>query len=454
MMKTIGIIFCSALALLMINLDATAVNIVIPELMKEFSVSSDRMSVVVLAYLLGMVGTTLLFGKLADRIGHGKIFTGGYLLFLVGSILCALSWNMLSLTSFRFIQGLGGAMIAASSAAIIIKFLPERIRGRAFGVNGMMAGIGFALGSPVGGTVAAAYGWRSIFLINIPVSMVGIVLCFLFLRKEVVETVSHRLDKLGALVSFLFLSSIVLLLEVYTSVTSTIGLLAFIVFLFILFVRGGRVHPDPILDFKLFKSRSFTSSILALCCYYVILMGNGYIFPLFLAGGKGLNSIESGQLLFISPILGLILSPLAGLLSDRFGPRTIAGIGAMLFIFSSILFYHLPAVGNVAMYISFAVYGMALSLFMIPILCIVMDHAEFHNAGAISAVKAVIPNLFGLFAVGGYAITYSNGYWGNAGRLTEEQASGAAFSTTMLLSLIAAIVCASLLLWSRDRRVK
>ncbi|TYT73302.1 MFS transporter [Desulfobotulus mexicanus] len=453
--QTLCVAGTASLAIFMVNLDATVVNIVLPEISSLFGIRTSEASIFVLSYLLALTGTALIFGRLSDMKGPEKIFFLGYAVFVLGSLLCAFSWNVWSLALFRFVQGLGGAMIFATNAVIVIRYLPEKIRGRAFAFNGMMAGIGFALGSPVGGFLSHHFDWRMVFLVNIPVGLAGLFLGMYWLKKRELPAIRGSFDKAGAITSFLCLCFLVFSLHSWEESLlfspEIIGGLAIALVAGFLFLKYQKKSDHPLMPLSLFRNAPLNFALAGTACYYILLQGLAIVFPFYFIDARGMTAFATGNLLFISPMISMLITPLAGWLCDRIGSRIPAMGGALLFIVSCIFFLNLtPASSTVWLMSCLVLYGLAMGFYCAPILTLTMSHARPETSGVLSSVKSVLPSIFGMLSVGIYATLYSTGE--SAGGIMEQAASQQGFQTIIWVSLGVSLFCFAVTFLSRDGR--
>ena len=451
----LGIVLTGALAIFMVNLDATVVNIILPALSDNFGVDPSRISLVVISYLLALTGTALMFGRLSDMKGPERVFISGYLMFALSSLLCALAWSMWPLIFFRFLQGLGGAMIFATSAVIVMRYIPTRMRGRAYAINGMMAGIGFALGSPVGGFLTHHFSWRMVFLVNIPIGLLGLALCVKFLTRRDATAKEPFFDLWGAVSSFSALAVLVYTLQSFSgesmfSTTSVAGLLLAIV-LGGIFVGIEKRRRVPLLDLSIFRNRLLNFALAGTACYYVLLQGTAIVFPFFFIKGLGFTEMQTGYLLFVGPIVTILVNPLGGWLCDRVGAKIPCLFGTGLFIITSILLLNFDLSTSLPVIVgTLIIWGVGISFYSAPILTLTMSHAEPETLGILSSVKAVVPMIVGMLGVGIFATTYSRA--SEAMQASAQQASYTGFHAAMYLVLAVALLCLLCTLMTRSRQ--
>jgi len=202
-----------SIGIFMATLDASIVNISLPTIMADFKASLAVSEWIILAYMLTITGLLLPFGRLADMIGRKKIFRLGFVMFSLGSGLCALSQNPAQLIFFRAFQAIGAAMLTSNSFAIITAVFPPEKRGRALGIAGTVVATGFTVGPSLGGFLVTALGWRSIFYVNVPVGLVGIIMATYILNEQLVSpTLGQKksFDFLGTALIVIGLSALLL----------------------------------------------------------------------------------------------------------------------------------------------------------------------------------------------------------------------------------------------------
>ena len=202
-----------SIGIFMATLDASIVNISLPTIMADFKASLAVSEWIILAYMLTITGLLLPFGRFADMIGRKKIFRLGFVMFSLGSGLCALSQNPAQLIFFRAFQAIGAAMLTSNSFAIITAVFPPEKRGRALGIAGTVVATGFTVGPSLGGFLVTALGWRSIFYVNVPVGLVGIIMATYILNEQLVSpTLGQKksFDFLGTALIVIGLSALLL----------------------------------------------------------------------------------------------------------------------------------------------------------------------------------------------------------------------------------------------------
>ncbi|MEO0225888.1 MAG: MFS transporter [candidate division WOR-3 bacterium] len=308
----------------------SSINIALPAIGKELSLSAISLSWIATVYLLSAAVFLIPVGRIADIAGRKKIFLYGTGIYTLASFLLALSKSILTLILFRILQGIGSTMLFATSIAILSSVFPPEERGRVLGINVASVYSGLSLGPLLGGLLTQNLGWRSIFWINIPLGLLIFVLIITKLPNEWIESRNEKFDFLGSviygvtLVTFIFgLSHILKISGVTLIITSVICLIAFIFW--------ELYYPSPLLNINLFRSNiTFTFSSIAALINYSANSAVGFLLSLYLQYIKALTPQSAGLLLLAQPLTQAFFSPLTGRLSDRVEPRIIASIGMAL----------------------------------------------------------------------------------------------------------------------------
>lgn len=318
----------------MATLDSSIVNIALPTIRRELN-AGDSVEWVVLSYLLTTTSTLLIMGKLSDWLGRRPMYITGFIIFVIGSLLCGLSWNSASLIGFRVVQGLGASMIFAIGPAIISDTFTPAERGQALGLMGAVVAAGSSTGPVAGGLLLGQFGWASIFFVNVPIGIIAI------WRASVVLPPSPKLprqpfDLLGA---GLFLVGVTTLLtgldfgpepDYGWSHPLVIGLLGTGVALLAGFFVWESRTPMPMLQLSLFRVRPYTSAILAAWLGFVAAGGNLFIIPFFLHQLLGFTPQMAGLVLLAGPLTLSIVAPIGGYLSSRVSTRWLASAGLVI----------------------------------------------------------------------------------------------------------------------------
>jgi EmrB/QacA subfamily drug resistance transporter len=361
-------------------------NVAMPLIGREFGLSAVRLGWVLTAYTLTAAMFLVPFGRLADITGRKRIFALGLGFDIAGATLGALAPSAFLLILARAIQGIGGAMIFGTGVAILTSVYPPGARGRALGLNTAAVYTGLSLGPVIGGFIVHAAGWRTVFLLTIPIAATGLVLATTRLKGEWADARGEGFDLTGAA---LFGAGLVALMYGFSHLPSlsgfgftAAGLLALAVFV----VFEGRA-PFPVLDLRLFRrNRIFAFSNLAALLNYCATAAVAFLMSLYLQYIKGLPPQKAGLVLVAQPIVMAVASPFAGRLSDRAEPRLLASLGMALSAAGLLLFSFLgPDTSFAAIAASLACLGLGFGLFSSPNTNAVMSSVETRHLGTASA---------------------------------------------------------------------
>jgi EmrB/QacA subfamily drug resistance transporter len=315
----------------MSTLDASIVNISLPTITRSLNTHLRAVAWVVIAYLIVITGCLLLTGRLSDLFGQRRIYLLGYLTFTIGSALCGVSPTIYFLIGSRMLQGLGASALMANGPAILTTAYPDHERGRALGILGSVVSAGFLTGPILGGFLVEHLGWRSIFFINLPIGAMGIYLSSKVLEK-VEPTGKARVDFWGALLLFFFVTSLLLFLNQAGQGSAPVLWiwLSLSLLWFGLFIIVELRSPSPLVDLKLFRRRLFISSLGASFLSFWMSAAHSFVIPFFLQNILEFSPSKVGMLIFPVALTVMVMAPLGGRFSDRFGVRIPATMGLAL----------------------------------------------------------------------------------------------------------------------------
>lgn len=329
-----------SLGVLMYTIDTSIVNIALPTLVKDLHTDFATVQWVGLSYVLVVTSLVLGAARLGDMLGKKPLYLGGLIVFTVSSLLCGLAPSIEFLIGARALQGMGAVMISALGAAIIVEVFSTAERGKALGIIGAVVSLGIALGPSVGGVLIGLAGWRSIFLVNIPIGILAIFVVNKYVPAGRRIDRQQRFDLWGSIA----ISAVLICFSLgmtegqrygFTSILplgllfiAEIGLVGFI-------WLESRIN-QPMLDLSLFRDRTFSLSLLTGWLVFMALGGSSLTIPFFLQLVMHYPIEHIGLLMAITPIIGGLVSPLAGNLSDRFGTRIIMLIGLILMTIGSL----------------------------------------------------------------------------------------------------------------------
>ncbi|NYT02752.1 MAG: MFS transporter [Methanosarcinales archaeon] len=388
------VLFIVTLASFLPAFVSSAINVALPAIGRDFSMDAVLLGWVVTSYLLAMAAFLVPVGRLADIHGRKRVFFWGMLLFTAFSLLCALSSSGALLISFRFLQGVGAAMVFSTAVAILTAVYPPGKRGWALGINVTAVYVALSLGPFLGGFLTQYLGWRSLFLINVPAGLIVMALIFWRLEGEWTEARGERFDVAGFLVYF---SSLVALMYGYTLLPAPSGGAVMLLGLggMVLFYRLESRSTAPIVNFRLFReNRVFALSNLAALINYSATFAVGFLLSLYLQYVKGFDAQGAGLILVAQPLVQALISPSAGKLSDRVEPRFVASAGMALTALGLLLMTLLD--GSTGLFFvvgALVVIGVGLALFSSPNTNAVMSSVEKRHYGVASGMVATMRSL-------------------------------------------------------------
>jgi MFS family permease len=326
------------------------------------------------------------FGRLADLVGRKRIFALGLSLDIAGATIGALAPSAFLLILARAVQGLGGAMIFSTGVAILTSVYPPGVRGHALGLNTAAVYTGLSLGPVLGGFIVHAWGWRSVFLVTVPVAATALILTIFRLKGEWADARGEGFDLSG---SVIFGASLVSLMYGFSRLPSTPGVILTAAGVLALagFVVFEMRISAPLLDLRLFRhNRIFAFSNLAALFNYSATAAVAFLMSLYLQYIKGLPPQKAGLVLVAQPIIMAVTSPFAGRLSDRTEPRLIASLGMALSAAGLLLFSFLgPATSFGFIIGSLICLGLGFGLFSSPNTNAVMCSVGKRHLGIASA---------------------------------------------------------------------
>ena len=317
------------------RLDQTIVNLAIPKVINSFGITVTAASWIVTAYIIANAVFVPVWGKLGDTIGRKKIYIFGFSVFILGSILAGLSWNLSSMVVFRIIQAIASSADYPTAMAIIaITFREPRERAQALGIWSSSFASAAVFGPLIGGPLIDMFGWRSVFMVNLPIGLIGLFMAITYIKESVSEKKTINFDWWGSSTLGVALAFLVLIIDKgmswgWTSGASLICY-AIIVSFGALFAYIELHHPEPVVDFSFFKNRTFNAALLNNFVVFLGMMGSVFAIPIFAQTFLGYDATQSG-LLFIPMGLCIPLSAivLGRFLLAKFPPRSVIFWGTL-----------------------------------------------------------------------------------------------------------------------------
>jgi len=314
-------------------LDATVVNIAISDIQRDLKTDLTTVSWVLSAYNLVFAVLLVTMGRFADQYGRKLVFMLGMIMFSLGSFLCAIAPSIEYLIAFRAIQGIGAAALNPISLALITVVFPPAKRGGAFAVWGAAAGMAAAIGPILGGFLVTI-SWRWIFFVNLPFCIIGLVMVWFFVPETRDQNASRKIDFLGLITISSTMFCLVLAIIEGNSWGWTsggiLGLFATSIISLALFIFIENRVAQPIVDFKLFKYRSFVAANITMFMFGIGIQGAFLILVLFFIQAQGYTQLGAAYALIPLPVASFIFSALAGRFNAKLNPRYMGIAGTVI----------------------------------------------------------------------------------------------------------------------------
>lgn len=399
------VVIATVLGSSMVFLDATVVNVALPAIGRDFDADVAELQWVLNGYLLALAALILLGGSLGDRFGRRKVFAIGAAWFTLASILCAAAPSAETLVAARVLLGVGGALLAPGSLAILESGFRREDRARAIGIWSGFAGISTAIGPPLGGWLVDAVSWRAVFLLNLPLGAVVVFLALRHIPESRDEELEGRLDFLGAGLATIALGGISwALIEgpgrgfgstavVSALVLGCVGAICFI-------LRERRAQ-EPMLPLELFSSRTFSAANAITFLVYAAFGGVLVLLTVLLQTGLGYSPLEAGAATLPITIIMLLFSSRSGALAQRLGPKPQLTVGPLVIALSLLTMSTIDASSSYVTGVLPSVLLLALGLVIVvaPVTAATLAAAPQQRAGVASAVSNAVSRTGQLFAI-------------------------------------------------------
>ncbi|WP_408095773.1 MFS transporter [Peredibacter sp. HCB2-198] len=381
----------------MVFIDGSVVNVIMPELQREFSATGVEIQWVVESYLLFLASLILVGGSIGDHFGRKLIFQIGTVFFILASIGCGFSQTLLQMTIFRSLQGIGGALLTPGSLAIINSVFPRNERGRAIGTWSAFSSITTAFGPVLGGWLADNLSWRWVFFINVPLGLLTIFFTRSFVPTQCHETGREPLDLQGVVISTAGIASIVFGLIEANYLIMILG-----VILMVLFFLIERRTNNPLVPLSFFKSRIFSAVNMSTFLLYGALSIVFYFLPFNLIQVQGFSATEAGAANLPFVIIIFLFSRWSGGLYDRVGARLPIALGSLITGIGFLALGFMPGL-NSSYWKDFLpgliLFGIGMSLCIAPLTTAVLGAVPERFSGLASGINNAVTRLAGLVGI-------------------------------------------------------
>jgi EmrB/QacA subfamily drug resistance transporter len=382
-----------AFGLFMVGLDASVVAIANPFIGRDLHATLSQLQWVTNAYLLALAATLILGGKLGDRFGRRTFFLIGLVGFTLASVAIGAAGTVDGVIAFRALQGFFGALMMPNTLGLIRAVFPPRTFGKAVGIWAAVNSVATAAGPIVGGLLVEHVSWESVFYINAPVGVIGLVVGLLVLPQSKDSTGHHRFDVAGVL-----LLAVAMLAVVYPVVQSeswgwgsarTLGMLAVGTVLLGLFVLLETRVAHPLLPMRLFRNPSLSVGTAVTAINFFVLLGSIFYVMLYLQNVRGYTPVMAGVLTLPLSLTSMVASPLGAALTDRFGPRLSMTLGMLLQAAASFGLLTLsPHSGYAFLWSPFVALGLGVGMVMAASSEAIVGNAPVRDGGVAGGLQA------------------------------------------------------------------
>jgi EmrB/QacA subfamily drug resistance transporter len=382
-----GVMASLALGMLLPSLGTSIANVALPTFAQAFSASFQKVQWVVLAYLLATTTLIVGVGRVGDLFGRRRLFMAGIALFSVASVLAALAPRLELLIAARALQGVGAAIMMALTMAFVSAVVPKSRTGSAMGLLGTMSAVGTALGPSLGGVLIAQFGWQSIFLVNLPLSLLALVLAGRHLPadQEAAGPAKTRFDKLGMLLLALTLAAYSLAMTMGRGHFGTlnVALLSAAVAGLALFVWTEKTSASPLIRLTMFRDPVFSASLAMSALVSTVMMATLVVGPFYLGLALHLSTAIVGAVMSAGPMAAALTGVPAGRIVDRFGAQRATTGGLLGMLLGCLALATLPESMGIAGYI-------------VPIVAVTSSYALFQASNNTAVMAEVSPETRGL----------------------------------------------------------
>jgi len=387
-----------AIGTFMATLDGSILNVALPTISRDLDCPIDIVAWVVLAYSLTLIALMLAYGSWVGKKGYAFAYKYAYAMFMIGSLICALSQNIYLLIFGRVIQATGTAMFAGIGTGMVTNIFPSTERGKGIGIMTMMVSAGHVVGPPLGGIMLDIWPWQSIFVINLPIGLFGLYMTFKYFKMlpDPATAGSVRLKGAISISTALVVGTFSLsLINDYAFSDVRVwggGLLALLALATFFFYESK--PESAMIGLDVFRNRQFTSSVAAMLMMFMSFSGVLLLVPFYLEHIKHFEPRQVGLYLIILPVMMFIFAPASGRLSDRIGFRLLTTLGLGLLIVGFYLLSGLE-IASTGLYIALAlvIIGIGNGIFNSPNSSALMGSVSEEKRAIASGILATTRNI-------------------------------------------------------------
>lgn len=398
------VLLATILASSVVFIDMTIVNLALPVMQLDLDASFSVMQWVVEAYVLLLTSLMLVGGSLADAYGRRRLLCLGAGVFALASAGAGFAADGPQLIAARILQGIGGAMLAPASLALVSSSFPTATRGKALGLWAAFSGISTAIAPPLGGLLIEAWSWRAVFFVNLPLLAIVIFVAYRYIPESRIENHHKRVDVAGAVTAVIALGALTFTFlragehgftDLLVALCGAIAALAGAAFVVI-----ERRVENPMLPLGIFASRAFAGLNLMTLILFIAVSGMMFFLPMVLMQSFGYSPTQAGAAVIPSMLAMFIISPLMGRYIDRAGARLPILIGPWISALAYVLFALNDEAGYwTGLWLPIVVMGIGFGAWVTPLTSAVMSVAGEQRSGLASGINNAVARLAQLLAI-------------------------------------------------------
>jgi len=384
------------------TLDMSIVNLILPTLENTLNTEFAMVQWVVVSYLLTITALILIMGRLGDLMGKKKVYLSGFILFTLGSVLCGLAPTIRWLIAFRVVQGIGGTMILALGFAVATQAFPHKERGKAMGILASLVSAGIVAGPLIGGFILKYLSWSWVFFVNLPVGLSGIAMVIKYIPDTKKEQ-SQTFDYSGAVTMFACMVSLLIALTLGQKTgfdNSSVPVLLILSLVFgICFILIEFRAKSPMIDLTIFHNIYLSANLVATFTFYFAINGVFVMLPFYIQNILQYQPDQMGMLFAVMSVIMVLISPFAGMLSDRFKTETILLVSLCLMMvnYTCLIKYIAIDTTLTQCILGMALLGAGMGLFMSPNHSAIMGSVSKQHLGIASSLL-ILSRTLGMIA--------------------------------------------------------
>jgi len=396
------ILFNACLATSLVPFMGSSINLALPQIAREFSMSGIVQSWTVTSYLLLTAILQVPFGRLADIWGKRTVFLTGLSVFLVTTVCCGFASNSMIFIILRSLQGVGSAMVFCSNIAIISSVFPPKERGTAMGINAATVYISIAAGPSLGGFITQNLGWEYIFFFTAAISALALTGSLIVMKENWIESKGEPFDLKGSIIYGLAITALIYGLTILPRLTGFLLIIGSTGLLFLFVKQEGKVkypvfHISLLVENKTFRRASITALI-----NYASTFPIGFLISLYLQEVKTLDAQSAGMILIVQPVVQTVLSPIAGKLSDKILPRylSLSGMAIISVVLFAIALLLKPDSTTTLIIVMLSLLGIGFAVFSSPNTNAIMGSVDKKHYSMASATTGTVRLIGQAFSMG------------------------------------------------------